>query len=98
MTCVGFPKIARNEDGLPVLVEVYRVPVHVIETVLDSYEGVPHLYTRERDTVRLFSGEVLEDVNIYVATRLNGTPVSPVFDKRAGGPVLDWLLGAKEAA
>jgi len=71
MKDAGFPAIVKNEEGKPVQVEVYEIPEDRLKQ-LDRLEGVPYMYTREKETIKVFLNmeeeEFLDDVFIYVGT------------------------------
>jgi len=71
MTDVGFPKIKPHPDGDVVSVEVYDSPDW---EQLDSYEGVPYLYTRNVIDIIMENGDV-EAAYIYEANELTGSEV-----------------------
>jgi gamma-glutamylcyclotransferase (GGCT)/AIG2-like uncharacterized protein YtfP len=80
MTDVGFPMIERADEGHPIRVEIYDEPNW---KVLDSYEGVPHLYERNVIQIELEDG-VTTDAYIYEATKISGRAVQPTNN------VLNW--------
>lgn len=53
-------EIDGSRRGSKVAVEVYEVPADLLQGRLDSYEGVPSLYTRKKVQVTLHDGTVTE--------------------------------------
>lgn len=77
---VGYPMITRNDEGRPVVVEVYQNPNW---KVLDRYEGVPRLYERNIIQIQMEDGGI-EDAYIYEASKVRGRIVAPANN------VLNW--------
>lgn len=67
----GFPKLISNADGHPVEVEAY---LHPNWDMMDSYEGVPHLYRRRVITGTMEDGSKVR-AWIYEAVAVSGEPV-----------------------
>lgn len=55
MTTVGFPVLHRDDNGLSVYGEVYRVDDHTLQR-LDQLEAEGHMYNRERTNVVYIGG------------------------------------------
>jgi len=91
MTDCGFPMLKKNNNGgSRVIVEVYSNPDF---RELDSYEGVPSLYTREVIKVHLDSGATVQ-AWIYVGAAPHGTPVEPDDRRLLSWPAREDLLCA----
>lgn len=86
MTETGFPRIAHDENGFPVRVEVYDVPEAGLD-VLDGYEGVPYLYRRGKASIAMDDGDTVVAC-IYIANELSGIEVPTV--SVGGKPAYDW--------
>ena len=64
----GYPYIIRAKDNplkRRVLVEVYEVPKEGLLRHLDSLEGHPHFYKREKEKIRMENGDVV-DAWLYI--------------------------------
>jgi gamma-glutamylcyclotransferase (GGCT)/AIG2-like uncharacterized protein YtfP len=58
----GAPCAVRNDNGWPLLGELYAVPDQYVETIIDACEGHPTLYERQPVGVRGFD---LTGLTIY---------------------------------
>jgi len=62
-------KTWRDSPSFPVFVEVHKVDDNLLRR-LDSYEGVPRLYTRDTVKVKLFKNgtKILVETGIYIGS------------------------------
>jgi len=61
----GFPRTKRDDQGSYIKGEVFKVTDPSVLGSLDSYEGYPSFYDREKETVHFKDGQI--EVDIYVS-------------------------------
>jgi gamma-glutamylcyclotransferase (GGCT)/AIG2-like uncharacterized protein YtfP len=87
---VGFPYAVPSKKGLPLKVEVYRVPSPEVLEALDFLEGYPEHYLKRVERIRLKDGRKVY-AWIYYTLNPQGEKVEVTsFDEDLGIEYLQW--------